>query len=100
MNWENWSKPSSANSCSHSNPHIAQIKYSLAQTNLKLAKQTDEADRALRDAGRKTQTELLNSMKALEDAQLAVERSQTDYLLAEIELKNLMGIPFYSGSTP
>ena len=78
----------------------AQIKYNLAQTNLKLAKQTDEADRALRDAGRKTQTELLNSMKALEDAQLAVERAQTDYLLAEIDLKNLMGVPFYSGSTP
>ena len=78
----------------------AQIKYNLARTNLKLAKQTDEADRALRDAGRKTQTELLNSIKALEDAQMAVERAQTDYLLAEIELKNLMGVPFYSGRTP
>ena len=78
----------------------AQLKYNLAKINLRLAKQTDEADRALRDAGRKTQTEILNSMKALEDAQLAVERSQTDYLLAEIDLRNLMGTPFYKGSTP
>ena len=60
----------------------AQLKYDLAQANLKLAKQTDTTDRALRDAGRKTQTELLNTMKALEDAQLSVERAQTDYLLS------------------
>ena len=74
----------------------AQIKYQLARSNLSLAKQTLEADRALRDAGRKTQTELLNSINAVEDSQLLLERSQTDYLLAEINLKNLMGEPFYS----
>jgi outer membrane protein len=82
------------------NLRSARLKYKLAQTNLKLAQQTSEADRALRDAGRKTQTELLNSIKAVEDAQTSLERAQTDYLLAEIDLRNLMGIPFQSGSTP
>jgi|GEM_PF-4248870 len=73
----------------------AQIKFTLAQTNLILAEQTLEADRALRDAGRKTQTELLSAIKSVEDAKTALERSQTDYLLAEINLKNLMGESFY-----
>ena len=73
----------------------AQIKCTLAQTNLLLAEQTLDADRALRDAGRKTQTELLSAIKSVEDAKTALERSKTDYLLAEINLKNLMGESFY-----
>ena len=82
------------------NIQSAQIKYNLAQTNLKLAQQTDAADRALRDAGRKTQLEILNSIKSVENAQMAMERAQTDYLLAQIDLHTLMGIPLYKGSTP
>ena len=82
------------------NIQAARIKYKLAESNLKLAKQTDTADRALRDAGRKTQIEILNSIKAVENAQMAMERAQTDYLIAKIDLNTLLGIPLYKGSTP
>ena len=83
-------------------PYIRTIKYNLAQTNLKLAKNKQTTlIGALRDAGRKDTNRAAQQHEGTRRCAARCGTStQTDYLLAEIDLKNLMGVPFYSGSTP
>jgi len=63
----------------------------LAQANLRLADATLSAERALADAGRSVQKNVLEAMRAVDDARLNVEKAKADYLVAIIELERLKG---------
>ena len=69
----------------------AKIKSELAQANLKVAQKTLAVDRALRDAGRKLEKDVLDAIRTVEDARGQVEKSTVDYQLAMIELLRLQG---------
>lgn len=69
----------------------AHTQVRLARANLALAEQTLAAERALQEAGRAVQKDVLESMSAANDAQVAVERALSDYQLALIELERLKG---------
>ena len=69
----------------------ATVEIQLAAANLELATQTLEAERALTDAGRAIQKDLLESIAAVDDAKTQLERSRGDYQLALIELERLKG---------
>ena len=51
----------------------------------------DEAERALTDAGRSVQKNVLEAMRAVDDARLNVEKAKSDYSVAIIELERLKG---------
>ena len=69
----------------------ARAQLDLAALNLDLATQTLAADRALREAGRAIERDVLESMKNLDDARVAVEKARADYALALVELDRLSG---------
>jgi len=69
----------------------AHTQVRLARANLKLAEETLAADRALQDAGRAIQKDVLEAMAAYNDAQVALEKAMADYQLALIELERLKG---------
>ncbi len=63
----------------------------LARANLKLAEQTLSAERALREAGRAIQKDVLEAMRVHNDALVALEQALAGYQLALIELERLKG---------
>jgi len=63
----------------------------LARANLRLAEATLSAERALADAGRSVQKNVLEAIRAVDDAKLNVEKAKADYLVAIIELERLKG---------
>jgi len=67
------------------------LQVSLARANLDLAEQTLSADRALADAGRVIQKDLLESIRGVDDARAQLEQAKVDYQLALIELERLKG---------
>ena len=69
----------------------ASVQVSLARANLDLAEQTLSADRALTEAGRVIQKDLLESIRGLDDARTQLEQAKGDYQLALIELERLKG---------
>jgi outer membrane protein len=69
----------------------AQAKLELAETQLGLAEETLSAERALRDAGRSLEKDVLDALKSLSDARIAVEQAKVEYLLAIIELERVKG---------
>jgi outer membrane protein TolC len=69
----------------------AAVQVSLASANLDLAEQTLTADRALVDAGRVIQKDLLESIRGVDDARTQLEQARGDYQLALIELERLKG---------
>jgi outer membrane protein len=69
----------------------ASMQVNLAIANLELASQTLEAERALMEAGRVIQKDLLESIATVDDARTQLEQSRGDYQLALIELKRLKG---------
>ena len=71
--------------------HAASMEIQLAAANLQLALQTLEAERALTEAGRTIQKDLLESIAAVDDARTQLERSKGEYQLALIELERLKG---------
>ncbi len=69
----------------------AHTQVRLAEANLKFATKTLGAERALREAGRAIQKDVLEAMAAHKDAQVALERARSDFQLALIELERLKG---------
>ena len=69
----------------------ASVQVSLARANLDLAEQTLSAVRALTEAGRVIQKDLLESIRGLDDARTQLEQAKGDYQLALIELERLKG---------
>tara|TARA_B100000519_G_C13873545_1_gene264821 strand:- start:143 stop:382 length:240 start_codon:yes stop_codon:yes gene_type:complete len=69
----------------------AVVQVNLASANLRFAEQTLNAERALREAGRVIQKDLLESMASVDDARTQVEQAKGDYQLALIELERLKG---------
>jgi len=63
----------------------------LAEANLRVAEATLSADRALRDAGRSIEKDVLNSIRAVDEAKNQLERALADYQLARIEVDRLTG---------
>jgi outer membrane protein TolC len=63
----------------------------LAQINLRLAEETLTAERALRQAGRAIQRDVLAAIQAVNDAGVALEKAKADHQLARIELQRLQG---------
>ncbi len=69
----------------------ARTQVDLAQANLDLAEQTLAADRALLEAGRAIQRDVLESMKNVDNARVSLEKARSDHALAVVELKRLQG---------
>jgi len=69
----------------------SQLKVELAATNLRLAEETLAAERALREAGRGIQKDVLESMTTVQDARVGLETARADLQLAVIELERLEG---------
>jgi outer membrane protein len=69
----------------------ASVQVNLAMANLTYAEQTLMAERALREAGRVIQKDLLESMATVDDALTQVEQARGDFQLALIELERLKG---------
>ena len=69
----------------------ASVQVNLAIANLEFAEQTLTAERALREAGRVIQKDLLESMANGDDARTQLEQAKGDYQLALIELERLKG---------
>jgi outer membrane protein TolC len=69
----------------------AHTQVRLARANQALASQTLAAERALAEAGRAIQKDVLEAMSTMNDAQVAVQRALADYQLALIELERLKG---------
>ena len=69
----------------------AQLRVQLSDANLVAAEETLSADRALRDAGRAIEKDVLESIRDVENARVSVERARSDYNLALIELNRLRG---------
>jgi outer membrane protein TolC len=63
----------------------------LARANLRLAEATLSAERALAEAGRSVQKNVLEAIRAVDDARLNVEKAKADYLVGIIELERLKG---------
>ena len=68
---------------------MAQVN--LARANLDLAIKTLDADRALTEAGRVIQKDLLESIRTVDDARAQLEQAKGDYQLAIIEMERLKG---------
>jgi len=69
----------------------ASVQVNLGRAKLDLAEQTLAAERALGEAGRIIQKDLLESMAAADDARTQLEQAKGDYQLALIELERLKG---------
>lgn len=67
------------------------IKIELAKANLRVAEATLSADRALRDAGRSIEKDVLSSIRGVDEAKNQLERALADYQLARIEIDRLTG---------
>ena len=78
-------------SAQHRTLKASLIKIELAEANLKVAESTLTADRALRDAGRAIEKDVLSSANAVDEAKSQLEKALADYQLAQIELDRLMG---------
>ena len=61
------------------------------RANEALEAKTLEAQRALREAGRAIQKDVLESISLLNDGKVATEKALADYQLAIIELERLKG---------
>ncbi len=68
-----------------------EVKLRLAQSNVDVARKTLIADRELRDAGRKIEKDVLDSIKAEEEAQAQLARARADHHQALLELARLQG---------
>jgi len=69
----------------------ARLKLDLARANLDLAQQTLAAEKALQDAGRALQKDVLDAIRTVDDAKVAVEQARADHALAVVELGRLRG---------
>ncbi|NOY26215.1 MAG: TolC family protein, partial [Oligoflexia bacterium] len=67
------------------------LKLDLARANLDLAQQTLAAERALEDAGRAIQKDVLEAIRSVDDAKVSVEQARADHALAVVELMRLRG---------
>ena len=67
------------------------LKIELAKANLEVAEATLVADRALRDAGRAIEKDVLASVRSVDEAKTQLEKALSDYQLAQIELDRLTG---------
>lgn len=63
----------------------------LQQANLRFAEQTLGSQRALRDAGRAIEKDVLDALNAVDNARVALLRSRADHQLAIIGLERLKG---------
>ena len=63
----------------------------LADLQLRLAKETLEAEEALSDAGRAIQKDVLEARAEVERTKTEVAKARTDYRLAQVELMRLQG---------
>ena len=70
---------------------LTTMQITLAEANLKAAEDTLNADRALRDAGRAIQRDVLESIRDFNNARVDVEKARADYNLSLIELSRLRG---------
>ncbi|MFT4975266.1 MAG: outer membrane protein, partial [Myxococcota bacterium] len=70
---------------------VARLQIQLAEANLRAAEETLSADRALRDAGRAIEKDVLESIRDVENARVSRAKSRADYNLALIELNRLRG---------
>lgn len=75
---------------------VAQIDASKAQiglreANLRLAEQTLAAQKALQDAGRVIQKDVLDAMREVENAKVLLLRARADYQVAILSLERLKG---------
>ena len=70
---------------------LTTMQITLAEANLKAAEDTLSADRALRDAGRAIQRDVLESIRDFNNARVDVEKARADYNLSLIELSRLRG---------
>jgi outer membrane protein TolC len=70
---------------------LTTMQINLAEANLKAAEDTLSADRALRDAGRAIQRDVLESIRDFNNARVDVEKARADYNLSLIELSRLRG---------
>ena len=64
----------------------------LNTANIAVATETLAANRALQEAGRSIEKDVLDAMKALDDAKVQASLTQTELLLAWIELDRLKGV--------
>lgn len=69
----------------------ARTKVDLAEANLVFAEQTLTAERALQEAGRAIQKDVLDAIRAADDARVQLERAKADFQVALIELERLKG---------
>lgn len=69
----------------------AATQVELAEANLRLAEQTLSAERALQEVGRAIQKDVLESIKSVDEAKLALEKARADALQAVVELERLKG---------
>ena len=75
---------------------VAQIdaskaQISLREANLRLAEETMAAQKALQDAGRVIQKDVLDAMREVENAKVLLLRARADYQVAILSLERLKG---------
>jgi outer membrane protein TolC len=69
----------------------ASAQISLREANLRFTEQTLAAERALQDAGRAIQRDVLEAMKEVENARVLLVKARADYQLAILTLERLKG---------
>jgi outer membrane protein TolC len=69
----------------------ARAQVDLGEANLRLAEQTLDAERALLEAGRTLQKDVLEAIRAVDTARADLQKAGADYQLAIIELERLKG---------
>ncbi len=69
----------------------AAVQVQLSKANLRLAEQTLAAERALLDAGRSLQKDVLASIRGVDTAKAELQKASADYQVAIIELERLKG---------
>lgn len=69
----------------------AALRIELARANLELAEQTLAAERVLQEAGRALQKDVLDGLRAVDSARVALEQARVDHALALVELMRLRG---------
>ena len=71
--------------------HATAKQAELATANLHYAEETLKAERALQALGRAIQKDVLESIRAVDDARAQLAKAQADHLLAQVELDRLTG---------
>ena len=69
----------------------AGMSVTLAEANLRFAEETLTAQRALQNAGRAIQKDVLEAIRDVDDARVALAKARADAALALVELNRLRG---------